>query len=320
MNVRTFLAWTFALASLLPRTALAQIEPPPLPPEAPAPHAPEPPPLDDGNDPKTPLGRYQVCFQKMVDAAATDNNFMKRCLGTVSERPRAKGVVLTTRDVRTVVKERGKEIEACYTKLLQQTKDLGVTPEGLVQARLVVEESGKVGSVAFDPTTMTDVALLGCIRERLRGWTFPKTLSGDTRMALGLRLLVKNSRTATVTLAKGSPKLSGSGYGLTSSDILTVFRNNASTLRRCYDELQKRAPGAAGRVTPRLAVTGRGRVDGVSFDDLTVGDAVFKSCLTKALKSWRFPHPVGGEAESVAYPAIDFAPQAAPPPKTTSRP
>ncbi len=289
--------------------SLAQTPPPAVPAEPPAPSAAEGP---------STLDRYQDCFQKMIDAGSNDNAFMKKCLG-LSERPAPKkgpngeAPFLTKTDVAEVVERSLPALGECYDKLLVQGKDLGVTPEGNVDPRFDVLTDGAVDAVAFEPTSMTDVGLLGCIRQKMKAWTFPKSNYGEKlAVRLSLRLHVAGSgKTAKgqISVAKGFPKLNGPGYGLAPEEVLAVFRKNVAKVRQCYDDLVKKKPGETGKAAVDLVVSTQGRVTKVVYRELSLGDDAFKTCVTGQLKKWKFPKPRSGEPTTVKYPPFVFAPQ-----------
>lgn len=263
----------------------------------------------------TDLDRYQDCFQKMIDAGATDNAFMKKCLGLPDRPPPKKGpngelAFLTKGDVTEVVLDKISGITDCYVKLLGQSKDLGVKPEGTVDPGFDVTPTGSVEGVQFDSASITDVGLLGCVREKVKTWTFPKTTLGEKiHVKLSFRLFVKSEKTGIAALAKGFPKLTGPGYGLSPEDILAVFRKNSLRVRSCYDDLLKKKPTASGNVAVDLGVSPLGRVTKIHFRELTVGDDTFKTCVTSQLKKWKFPKPRGGEPQTVKYPPFVFSPK-----------
>lgn len=261
------------------------------------------------------LDRYQDCFQKMIDSGATDNTFMRRCLGLgdkVAPKTSATGDLefLTKGDALETAEKGLGGIKECYANLLLATQDLGVTPEGVVDARLQVKPSGEVSTVKFESGSLADVALLACLKERLKAWAFPRTTMADpVTVALGLRFSVAAKRSPVAALTKGSPEISGPGYGLSSEDQISVFRKNVSSLRLCYDEQLKRQPSAAGNVAVDLLVNARGRVAKTAFRELSIGDPEFKTCITTAVKKWKFPKPRGGEPTLVKYPPFQFAPK-----------
>lgn len=260
------------------------------------------------------LDRYQACFQKMVEANITDNAFMRKCLGLVDKPARrAQGGdlnLLTKDDAEPAIKNQLTPVKECYGKLLVQTKDLGLTPTGNIEAKLSVNPDGTVAAVVFEPGTLTDVAFLSCVKDRLKAWKLPKsTVTEAVSMAVELRLGATDDRAPLVALAKHSPKFSGPGYDLSQDEILNVFRKNMPTLRRCYDAQLKRLPKAQGQVSADLTVSAKGRVTRVDFRDLNWGDEAFKGCLMAELSKWRYPKPRTAESVTVHYPPFAFTPR-----------
>jgi hypothetical protein len=300
------------LSSLLSAAAAARAEsPPPVDPPEPPPFESEAAPVEEPSGDSPEVERYQKCFQKMIDLGASDNEYMKRCLG-IAPRPTRKGpkgdlLYLDKRDVQAVAVDRLEDLETCYAKLLQQTKKLGVEPAGHVEPKLTIKPSGSVGDVRFEPTTLTDAGLLGCVKDRLRKWRFPPVSeSGDITATFSFRLKATAQGKPAASLAKGYPKLSGPGYAISSEDMLAIFRKNIGKLRGCYDALLKRRPGVSGKAGVDLVVGATGRVARVSLRGVEPDDERFQGCLAKELKTWQFPRPRSGEPTKVSYPPFEF--------------
>lgn len=261
------------------------------------------------------LERYQQCFQKMIDSNAQDNAFMRKCLG-IEERPvpkkGAKGELefLAKDEAAKVIERALPDLKGCYDKLLAQTKELGITPEGSVETRLEIKQDGSVGEMAFLPSTLTDVGLLACVKLKLKSLVFPKTTEEAPVNALvALKLAAQNGRKGSVTLVKDSPRLAGAAYEYSEKDAYGVFRKNSAAIRRCYDALVKRDPKAQGQAVLEVALSGKGKVGRVTWRELAVGDDEFKTCLTAEIKTWRYPPPRSGDPTTVKYPAFTFRPR-----------
>ena len=171
-------------------------------------------------------GRYQICFQRMVDAGVNDNAFMKKCLGIpLRGQPQpqpANGSVLANRrlrpgegfnkaEVTAVVQQNLAGLTDCYDNLLAQSRDLGLTPGGIVGALVEVQPSGQAQVLALDPQSLPDLGLLNCFRSRLRAWSFPRRQGGDrSRFFLSFVLLARSPQKGQVTLARGYPQLAPS--------------------------------------------------------------------------------------------------------------
>ena len=297
------------IAALLAAPVLAQDEfQPPPPPSPPEPQAPSPSELPPVATPE--LQRYQACLQKMLDAGAADNMYMRRCLG-LSDKPARRGDALagvSEAEIKAVAQKGEGELRGCYDLLLAATKDLGITPEGQLQPRFDLTPSGKIENVTFPVAKITDASFIGCVKNRLQSWAFPKSVAATEKVTvqLGFLFTVKPPRTASVSQLKSFPRLSGPGYELAPDDILSVFRRHVGKIRRCYDDLVKRKPGAGGEAAVSLQVGADGRVRRVTFRRYTLGDSKAKTCLSDQVKSWRFPKPRSGSTVTVSYPPFVF--------------
>jgi hypothetical protein len=259
------------------------------------------------------LDRYQECFQKMIDANVTDNAFMRRCLGLPDKpeprrRPSGELEHLGKDDAEVAVKRQLAVVRECYAKLLTQTKDLGVTPEGTVEARFQAKPDGTVDAVTFEPGSLTDVGLLSCVKEKLKAWTFPKTASAEpAAVAVTMRLYTAEGRQPVVGLPKGGVRVVGPG--LSAEEVAQTFRKNAPRLRLCYDHLVRRKPKAEGDLTATLTVTPKGKVAKADLGELPFGDDPFRACLATEFKKWRFAPLRADEPELVKLPALRFMPR-----------
>jgi TonB family protein len=92
--------------------------------------------------------------------------------------------------------------------------------------------------------------------------------------------------------------------------VRRVIRANRSAARACYDTLLTTKPGAAGKVLVKFVVSASGEVTSTSVSQDSVGDEALVQCLSKTLKTWVFPKPVGGGVVIISYPFV-FKPEAA---------
>jgi len=310
--MRSFLAFLLVANPAFAQEATSDI-PPPLP-EMGSP-APGTPPVEPKPPTSKALERYQDCFQKMIDAGASDNAFMKKCLGIANTEKKAAKQAPPTLDAAKPAKAGVPGIRDCYQKLLADTKDLGVTPEGHVEPTASVKPDGTVASVSFQTTAMTDAKLLACVRDKIKSWTFPKSKAeGPVDVALSFRLSTKPPRTAVAALAGGYPKVVLPAKAeLPPADVLAVFKKNAPKVRGCYNDQLKRKPGTTGKVGASLEVDADGKAQNVTLRELGAADDAFddtfRDCLVKELKRWRYPKPQGGAPVPVVYPPFIFAPK-----------
>lgn len=280
--------------------------PPPAPSAVPAERSVAP---EDYESPQ--LQRYQACFQKMIDAGASDNSYMRKCLG-LSERakmPAGAAAPLTREEVASGLKAATPDVKKCYERLLASWKDLGKKPQGDLAFSFNVAR-GVTSDVAFE-SGPSDTALVSCVGARLKTLAFRKAETEPARVTAHWTLapLSKGGKGGTAELVDKAVVVGGPAYGLTHDEILGVFNKNAARLRQCYEDLLKKSPNAGGRLAISLFVTEKGRVAKVSFRELTVEGDSFKACAIKELKSWRFPRPRSGEAVPVVYPPLELKPR-----------
>jgi len=281
------------------------IDPPPAP-EPPKPVQKE----EDVTATSPALERYQECFQQMIDAGISDNQYMRECLdlGDGRKPTPSSAAKLSEDQASSVVKASIKPLEACYTSLLERSKSLALTPEGMVNPSLKLGPKGEVADVVFEPGQIVDLTLLECFKSKLKTLDFKKSSPG-TAVRLQFRLSTSGSKKlAKVVLAKGYPKLVGPAYSLSDQDILAVFRKHAPKVRSCYENFLKTAPNASGRVAVDLVVRSNGRVRRVNFKENTISDKKFKSCITTQLKSFIFPKTGTDGDTIVKYPPFVFSP------------
>jgi hypothetical protein len=78
-------------------------------------------------------------------------------------------------------------------------------------------------------------------------------------------------------------------------------------LQTCYEKHLVKNPGAAGRVTTKIAIATDGRVASVTATGI---HANVEACITKQIKAWKFPAHPGPQAVEIAYPFEFVAPAA----------
>lgn len=260
---------------------------------------------DVGADPA--LLRYQDCFQKMIDAGASDNAFMKRCLavdGTGKSAKIGTEAPLSKDEVIRGLKPAEGELKRCYEKSLSAWKDLGKRPEGELSFTLSVKQGAAI-EVVYE-SGLQDASLAGCFKEHLKGAVFRKSTDQEAEkigVTFALKALAKGGA---VSLIPAKLKLTGKASNLSSDDALSVFRKNAPKIRQCYDDLLKKKPGAGGKVAVTLIVGPKGKVARIGFREFSIEGPGFKNCLINEIKKWKYPKPHSGEPATVDYPAFEF--------------
>jgi len=257
------------------------------------------------------LERYQECFQQMIDAGISDNQYMRECLDIEIKKPTpTPSMQLTEPEALSVVNANAniRPLEACYVGLLDRSKSLSLTPQGVINPSLKLGPKGEVVDVNFQSGQIVDLTFLECFKSKLKSLNFKKS-APETSVQIRYKLAVVGpKKSARVTLVKGFPKLLGPAYSLSEQDILAVFRRHVSKVRACYDDLLKTSPNISGKVAVELVVKGNGRVRRVVYKENSISDKKFKSCISTQFKSFVFPRTGTASDTVVRYPPLTFAP------------
>ena len=104
-----------------------------------------------------------------------------------------------------------------------------------------------------------------------------------------------------VNIPPGDPVVSG---GLTAGEISSVIRKNLNQIRHCYEQYLQRSPGKAGKVSVKFLINKGGRTSSVSIRRSNISDRSFRNCITRRIKTWKFPRPRGGSNVTVNYPFV----------------
>jgi outer membrane biosynthesis protein TonB len=98
------------------------------------------------------------------------------------------------------------------------------------------------------------------------------------------------------------PRTSGrAGRGsLDRKVVKEIIREHHKEVRACYEMGLARQPDVAGRVQSAFTVSTAGDVVAVDIRDSTLGSPAIEECVRRRVFSWKFPKPVGGNAD-VSY-------------------
>ncbi len=92
--------------------------------------------------------------------------------------------------------------------------------------------------------------------------------------------------------------------GLDRDQIAAVINRHIGEIIYCYERGLQVTPGLAGRVNEHFVINGGGHVSMANVTSSSLHSAQVESCITGHLKSWQFPHPVGGVNVKVTYPFV----------------
>ena len=99
----------------------------------------------------------------------------------------------------------------------------------------------------------------------------------------------------------GTPGVSG---GLTAEEVMRVIKVNLNQIRNCYEKVLQRSPNKSGKMKVKFVVAANGRVSSAKVTSDSVRDARMGSCVTGAIKRWKFPNPRGGQKVDINYPFV----------------
>lgn len=102
---------------------------------------------------------------------------------------------------------------------------------------------------------------------------------------------------------------SGARAQVSAGAIRHVVTSHMSEVRYCYAREFARSRGLAVRLSVRFTIGPSGAVQSASVTTGAPRAPGLENCLTKHIRRWRFPAPLGGGTVTVTYP---FNLQAAP--------
>lgn len=111
-----------------------------------------------------------------VDAARDLRQNVQREVRQVAVLPQDPSITggLDAEIIRRVIRERRREVQACYEAELQRTPDLA----GRVVFNFVITPDGSVASATVRESSLNNDAVESCIANRMRRWRFPEPRGG----------------------------------------------------------------------------------------------------------------------------------------------
>jgi hypothetical protein len=95
--------------------------------------------------------------------------------------------------------------------------------------------------------------------------------------------------------------------GLDEDKVNAAFEASLSGLQRCLQQGSSRVEFLGGQVSFFVKIDTAGKVDGAYLEKSTLGDRDTEKCMLDALRSRKWPKPVGGE-HGLARKSFDFDP------------
>jgi hypothetical protein len=103
------------------------------------------------------------------------------------------------------------------------------------------------------------------------------------------------------------PSVSSEIGGLDEDKVNAAFESSLSGLQRCLQQGASRVEFLGGSVAFFIKIDTAGKVDGAYLEKSTLGDRDTEKCMLGALRSKKWPKPVGGE-HGLARKSFDFDP------------
>jgi TonB family protein len=198
--------------------------------------------------------------------------------------------------IRRYVRRKLPRVRSCYERELLRRPNLA----GTVVVKFAIEASGAVTGVRASGLG----SVRGCVARAIETIRFPQPKSGG-RVDVRYPFVFKPAAAATFGLGATAPAVRvgkpTSSAGLDKNIIRRYVRRKLARIRTCYERELAKKPTLAGVVTVRFAIDPSGRVSGVKTSGF---HSKVDACVAAAIRSIRFPKPVGGKRVQVSYPFV----------------
>lgn len=201
--------------------------------------------------------------------------------------------------VRRILTRHKGEVRHCYALAEAASPDMAgflsvqfsIEPDGTVSVATPVttatatttEPSTTDEAASDDPPTLDDPALVSCILERLRSWTFPPP-EGGGHVSVVQQYLLRRAP----TLELDAPTVTGS---LSPEAVQAAAREQQHKLLLCY-ETPDLVPGSEATLSLRYVIERDGSVSEASVFgiDQVLSDRRAR-CMEQTVRAWTFPAP-----------------------------
>ena len=106
------------------------------------------------------------------------------------------------------------------------------------------------------------------------------------------------------SLASVDPGGSTVDEGLSKDEVGAVIHAHLSEIRYCHEAAMLRDPKIEGKLTLHFSINPVGAIESAETQATTLSDPDLGNCITKHLKTWKFPKPRGGVHVAVSYPFL----------------
>lgn len=94
------------------------------------------------------------------------------------------------------------------------------------------------------------------------------------------------------------------GGGLDMAQVAAVISRHQGQIRYCYEKGLQSKPKLSGRIKMKFTINGSGTISAANVGSSSLNSRAVESCITKKLRSWKFPRPVGNKNVKVTYPFL----------------
>lgn len=113
---------------------------------------------------------------------------------------------------------------------------------------------------------------------------------------------VQGTRNVRGRVSGAGSRLGGQGT-IDRAAVQRVILSHQGQIAACYERALLRDPALAGRVVMAWSITPSGGVGNVSVGQSSLSNSAVTSCISAAIRGWRFPQPQGGSV-TVTFPYV----------------
>jgi hypothetical protein len=160
---------------------------------------------------------------------------------------------------------------------------------GTARLAVTVAASGRVDAASVATTSFADAEVNGCLADRMRGMTLPKSRAG-TRFTVELQIGHGDEPVAppATRIVPGDGELAPDAVRAAVEPALPAFE-------ACYRAAFAYAPELWGRLGIRFHVTEKGQADEAFEAESSFPDERVKLCVLRAARKLNFPRPANGD-------------------------
>ncbi|MBI2892029.1 MAG: AgmX/PglI C-terminal domain-containing protein [Deltaproteobacteria bacterium] len=112
----------------------------------------------------------------------------------------------------------------------------------------------------------------------------------------------QGTRTVRGRVSGAGSRLGGQG-SIDRAAVQRVINSHQGQIAACYERALLREPSLAGRVVMSWVISPSGGVANVSVAQSSMSNSAVTSCISSAIRGWRFPQPQGGSV-TVSFPYV----------------